>query len=50
MEALNYETDVLIVGGGLAGLAAAVKIKEERAEAEVLVVDKGGIGGQGRHR
>ena len=48
VEALNYETDVLIVGGGLAGLTAAVKIKEEREETEVLVVDKGGIGWAGQ--
>ena len=48
MEALNYETDVLIVGGGLAGLTAAVKIKEEREKTEVLVVDKGGIGWAGQ--
>jgi len=48
VEALNYETDVLIVGGGLAGLTAAVKIKEEREKTEVLVVDKGGIGWAGQ--
>ena len=48
MKSLTYETDVLIVGGGLAGLTAAVKIKEEREEVEVLVVDKGGIGWAGQ--
>lgn len=48
MGVLNYETDVLIVGGGLAGLTAAIKIKEEREDLEVLVVDKGGIGWAGQ--
>ena len=48
METSNYETDVLIVGGGLAGLTAAIKIKEEREDLEVCVVDKGGIGWAGQ--
>lgn len=48
MEGLNEQTDVLIVGGGLAGLTAAIKIKEEREDLEILVVDKGGIGRAGQ--
>ena len=40
-------TDVLIIGGGLAGLTAAVKIKEEQENLDVMVVDKGGIGWAG---
>ncbi len=48
MESLDYRTDVLIIGGGLAGLTAAVKIKELRRDLDVLVVDKGGIGWAGQ--
>jgi len=48
MEGLNYQADVLIVGGGLAGLTAAIKVKEEREDLDVLVVDKGGIGWAGQ--
>ena len=48
METLNYQVDVLIVGGGLAGLSAAIKIKEEREDLDILVVDKGGIGWAGQ--
>ena len=44
----DFETDVLIIGGGLAGLTAAVKIKQERPDLDVLVVDKGGIGWAGQ--
>lgn len=44
----DFETDVLIIGGGLAGLTAAVKIKQERADLDILVVDKGGIGWAGQ--
>jgi succinate dehydrogenase / fumarate reductase, flavoprotein subunit len=39
-------TDVLILGGGMAGLCAGIKAREE--EADVLVVDKGGIGWAGQ--
>ena len=48
MQGLNEQTDVLIVGGGLAGLTAAIKIKEEREDLDILVVDKGGIGWAGQ--
>ena len=40
-------TDVLIIGGSLAGLTAAVKIKELKEDLDVTVVDKGGIGWAG---
>jgi succinate dehydrogenase/fumarate reductase flavoprotein subunit len=39
-------TDVLVIGGGLAGLTAGIKIKENQTN--VLVVDKGGIGWTGQ--
>ena len=53
MQALKYQenvvsTDVLIVGGGLAGLVAAVKLKEQREDLDVVVVDKGGVGWAGQ--
>jgi len=42
---LSYNTDVLIIGAGLAGLSAANKLQQ--AGLNVLVVDKGrGIGGR----
>jgi succinate dehydrogenase/fumarate reductase flavoprotein subunit len=39
-------TDVLVLGGGAAGLCAAIKAKE--SQVDVLVVDKGGIGWAGQ--
>ena len=48
MQCLNEQTDVLIIGGGLAGLTAAIKIKEEREDLQILVLDKGGIGWAGQ--
>ncbi|MFC2056683.1 FAD-dependent oxidoreductase [Chloroflexota bacterium] len=43
------ETDVLIIGGGIAGLTAAIKANQTRPEVSVLVVDKAtpGYAGQG---
>jgi succinate dehydrogenase/fumarate reductase flavoprotein subunit len=43
-----YSTDVLILGGGLAGLVAANKIKELNGDLDVLVVEKAttGFGGK----
>ena len=43
----QYEisTDVLVIGGGLAGLNAAIAAAENGAE--VLVLDKGGIARSG---
>jgi succinate dehydrogenase/fumarate reductase flavoprotein subunit len=40
-------TDVLIVGGGIAGLPAAIKVKETSPELDVLLVDKATIGWSG---
>lgn len=42
----RISTDVLVIGGGIAGLCAAIKAKE--GGAEVLAVDKGGIGWAGQ--
>ena len=39
-------TDVLVIGGGTAGLPAAIKAKEKGVD--VLLVDKGGIGWAGQ--
>jgi len=39
-EAMEY--DVVIVGGGPAGLAAAIKIKQLNADTSVVVLEKGG--------
>jgi succinate dehydrogenase / fumarate reductase, flavoprotein subunit len=43
-----FETDVLVVGGGIAGLAAAVSAKERSPETRVLVVDKNFSGWAGQ--
>jgi succinate dehydrogenase / fumarate reductase flavoprotein subunit len=40
-------TDVLIIGGGIAGLPAAIKVKEASPELDVLIVDKATIGWSG---
>jgi succinate dehydrogenase / fumarate reductase, flavoprotein subunit len=42
------ETDVLIIGGGIAGLAAAITTKEKSPETRVLVVDKNFSGWAGQ--
>lgn len=36
-----YTSDILIVGGGVAGLTAAIQIKEKDPRLNVLVIDKG---------
>lgn len=41
---MELKSDVLIIGGGLAGLTAAIKIKERKESLDVLIVDKAGIG------
>jgi succinate dehydrogenase / fumarate reductase flavoprotein subunit len=41
-------TDVLIVGGGVGALAAAIKAKEEYPDVDVLMVDKQTIGWAGK--
>ena len=38
------ETDVLVVGHGLAGLGAAITVKEENPELRVVTFDKGSVG------
>jgi succinate dehydrogenase / fumarate reductase, flavoprotein subunit len=41
-------TDVLIVGGGVGGLATAIKVKEENPKTEVLIVEKQTTGWAGK--
>ena len=41
-------TDILIIGGGIGGLVAAVKAKEENPDADVLVVEKQTSGWAGK--
>jgi len=41
-------TDVLVVGGGVGGLATALKIKEENQNANVLIVEKQTTGWAGK--
>jgi succinate dehydrogenase / fumarate reductase flavoprotein subunit len=43
-----FDTDVLIIGGGFGGLAAAIRIKELSQETSVLLVDKQTIGWGGK--
>jgi succinate dehydrogenase/fumarate reductase flavoprotein subunit len=43
-----YNSDVLIIGGGFGGLAAAIRIKELSPESSVLLVDKQTIGWGGK--
>ncbi|MDM7997247.1 MAG: FAD-binding protein [Acidobacteriota bacterium] len=44
----TYDTDVLVIGGGFGGLAAAIRIKELAPETTVLIVDKQTIGWGGK--
>ena len=44
----DLSTDVLIVGGGIAGLSAAVSIKEHDPDLDVLVVEKQTAGYSGK--
>ena len=41
-------TDVLIIGGGIGGLAAAIRAKEENPETDVLIVEKQTTGYAGK--
>jgi succinate dehydrogenase / fumarate reductase flavoprotein subunit len=47
-EPTASDTDVLIIGGGFGGLAAAIRIKELSPETGVLLVDKQTIGWGGK--
>lgn len=47
-EHKTMSTDVLIIGGGIAGLTAAVTIKEKNPETEVLIVEKQTAGYSGK--
>jgi succinate dehydrogenase / fumarate reductase flavoprotein subunit len=40
--------DLLVVGGGLGGLVAAIKAKEERPKLDVLIVEKQTVGFSGK--
>lgn len=44
----NIETDVLVVGHGIAGLAAAQAVKDENLNLKVLAVDKASLGYGGK--
>ena len=47
-EEVRESADILIVGGGIAGLTAAVSAKEKNPDAEIIVVEKqtAGYGGK----
>lgn len=47
-RAITIETDILVVGHGLAGLAAVHAIKDEDPKLHVLAVDKGSLGYAGK--
>lgn len=48
MSTKVIETDVLVVGHGLAGLGAAITAKEENPELKVVTFDKGTAGYSGK--
>jgi succinate dehydrogenase / fumarate reductase flavoprotein subunit len=41
-------TDILIIGGGVGGLATAIRVKEENPKADVLIVEKQTTGWAGK--
>ncbi len=43
-----YTSDILVVGGGMAGLVTAIRAKENNPELDILVIDKGIIGWNGQ--
>lgn len=47
-NAVTIETDILVVGHGLAGLSAAHAIKDANSDIDVLCVDKGSLGYAGK--
>lgn len=44
----NVEADVLIIGGGIGGLTAAISIKEQAEDLDVLIVEKQTAGYSGK--
>ncbi len=44
----EYTSDILVIGGSIAGLVTAIKTKEINPDLDVLVVDKGAIGWSGQ--
>ena len=47
-EINKVNCDVLIIGGGVGGLACALDLKEKQPEADVLVVEKNFAGYSGK--
>jgi succinate dehydrogenase/fumarate reductase flavoprotein subunit len=47
-DTTTFGTDVLVIGGGFGGLAAAIRIKEMSPKTSVLLVDKQTIGWGGK--
>jgi succinate dehydrogenase / fumarate reductase flavoprotein subunit len=43
-----FSTDILIIGGGIAGVAAAITAKEAAPDIEILIVDKATSGWSGK--
>jgi len=43
-----FTSDILIVGGSMAGLTTAIRAKENNPELDILVIDKGVIGWNGQ--
>lgn len=47
-ETTSFDADVLVIGGGIGGLAAAINIKELSPDTDVLLIDKQTIGWGGK--
>ena len=48
VERKKIETDVLVVGGGIAGLTTAVRVKEVNPDLDVVVMEKNFSGYSGK--